>query len=293
MSLSEPEILKSEIDSSVNFVWKQGNGQAIEARYVRRHPEYVACYLSSQTACEQACRFCHLTATGQNKPEEVQMMDLVWQADKVLSYYKEVSVENPAQVVHYNFMARGEPMSNPFFVHTNQPVLQDLAYCAMNYELLPRFLISTIMPESLDPDKPLREYFPVIQPEIYYSLYTLRREFRRRWLPRAMDPMKALRLLADWQQHSKKIIRIHHALIKDKNDGLGDAEQILTAVEEIGLRVDFTLVRYNPPTERDGQESNQYEDYAGILRHSGKHRVKVIQRVGFDVAASCGMFVNP
>lgn len=290
--LGEPKVLKSELDPSVNFVWEQGDGQAIEARYVRRHPEYVACYLSTQTACEQACRFCHLTATGQNKPEEVHMMDLVWQADRVLSHYKEVSKDNPAQVVHYNFMARGEPMSNPWFVHTNQTALQDLAHCAINYGLLPRFLVSTILPETLDPEKPLRQYFPVIQPEIYYSLYSMKPEFRKRWIPRAMDPMLALQLLTDWQKHSKKIIRIHHALIKDQNDGLSDAEEILEAVEKVGLRTDFTLVRYNPPTERHGEESPSYEDYAGILRHSGKHRVKVIQRVGFDVAASCGMFVN-
>ena len=290
--LGEPKILKSEIDSSVNFVWEQSEGQAIEARYVRRHPEYVACYLSSQTACEQACRFCHLTATGQNKPENIDLMDLVWQADRVLSHYKEVSVGNPAQVVHYNFMARGEPMSNPYFVHTNQSALQDLAHCAMNYELLPRFLVSTILPETLDSGKPLRQYFPIIQPEIYYSLYSMKPEFRKRWLPRAMDPMRALQLLADWQKHSKKIIRIHHALIRDQNDGLSDAEEILAALNEVGLRADFTLIGYNPPTERHGKESDQYENYAGILRHSGQHRVKVIPRVGFDVQASCGMFVN-
>jgi len=76
--------LVSELDKSVNFVWDLEPGQAIEARYVRRGRDYFACYLSSQTACEKACRMCHLTQTGQNKAEDVNPDMLLEQRDYLL-----------------------------------------------------------------------------------------------------------------------------------------------------------------------------------------------------------------
>jgi len=288
--LGEPKVLKSELDPSVNFVWEFGKGRAIEARYVRRHENYVACYLSSQTACAQSCRMCHLTITGQNEPENVIPADFIRQAQVVLEHYK---TQPPAKVIHYNFMARGEPLDSLTFRYDADRILSDLGTLALGQNLYPRFLVSTIIPEDLGMS--FIEMFRLIQPEIYYSLYSMDPKFRRRWLPRAMEPMKALKMLADWQRHSKKIVRIHHALIKGENDAGGDAANILDAVREVGLRCDFTLVRYNPPSKQlSGEESNNYEVYANVLEHGngGQHRVKVINRVGFDVAASCGMFIN-
>ncbi len=281
--------LRSTIDDSVNFVWNEAPGWSQEARYVRRHPAYFACYLSCQTACAMSCRFCHLTATGQNQPKDVIHEDIIRQAEAVFDEY---DTNHPtAQQVHFNFMARGEPLETTTIKMGSDSLFTELQSMALRRRLLPRLLLSTIMPESLQVELP--EMFPVVQPEIYYSLYTMNPEFRRRWLPRAMDPTRALDMLARWQRFSKKIIRIHHALIAGENDSLADAVGIVNAVREAELRADFTLVRYNPYSEKHGIESPGYEEYAQVLREQIPGvRVKVIERVGFDVAASCGMFVN-
>ena len=200
--------------------------------------------------------------------------------------------EPKAQTIHYNFMARGEPLTSAVMLKNGQIILLELGRLAQDKGLLPRFLISTIMPKSL-PDS-LVNLFPTVHPEFYYSLYSMDPKLRKRWLPRAMDPYKALKLLAEWQRHTKKIVRIHHALIQGENDGCQEAINIAEAVSDVGLRADFTLVRYNPPSERHGQESEKYEDYAGVLQDCFPHaRIKIIDRIGFDVAASCGMFVTP
>lgn len=283
------EVLRSTIDPSVNFVHHRGDGQALEARYVRRHPDYIACYLSSQTACEKACRFCHLTFTGQNQAEDATPWEIKEQARQVLDYYQETAPG--AKVVHFNFMARGEPLASRYIREWSQVLLPDLGELAQEYGLLPRFLVSTILPEDLE--RSLPELFPITHPEIYYSLYSLREGFRRRWLPRAMDPEKALVLLTEWQRFAKKIVRIHYALIQGENDSQEDAKQVVAALRRHGLRADFTLVRYNPPSPRHGSESPAYEAYAQFLRENLEGvRVKTIERVGQDVAASCGMFLN-
>ena len=57
-------------DASVNWDRPADVGR-LEARYVRRCPDYFVVYLSSQTGCSQGCRMCHLTATGQTRLRDV------------------------------------------------------------------------------------------------------------------------------------------------------------------------------------------------------------------------------
>src|SRR5437868_8509248 len=99
----------SRQDASVNWDRPADVGR-IEARYVRRRPDYVAVYLSSQTGCAQGCRMCHLTATGQTRLRDVTHEEFLEQAQTVLEYYRREAP--PARSVHFNFMARGEPLAN-------------------------------------------------------------------------------------------------------------------------------------------------------------------------------------
>src|SRR5580692_271545 len=109
----EPYVaMRSELDASVNWIRRVDVG-AIEARYVRRARDRFVIYLSSQTGCRQACRMCHLTATGQTALRDVTLVEYLDQAGVVLDHYIRVA---PAALVHYNFMARGEPLLNPVVV---------------------------------------------------------------------------------------------------------------------------------------------------------------------------------
>src|SRR5437588_161667 len=99
----------SSQDASVNWDRPADVGR-IEARYVRRCPDYVVVYLSSQTGCNQGCRMCHLTATGQTRLRDVTHEEFLEQADTALDHYRR---QASAQAVHFNFMARGEPLVNP------------------------------------------------------------------------------------------------------------------------------------------------------------------------------------
>jgi len=167
-----------------------------------------------------------------------------------------------------------------------------LARLAKHHDLRPRFLISSILPQSFT--REFEEVFPIIHPEIYYSLYSLNEDFRKRWVPQAMPVIEALGKLYRWQRYSKKIIRIHHALIAGENDSDEDAKAVGHAITTCRLRADFTLVRYNPPNE-SSRESEWYERYAQTLKKwsPNETRIKVLNRVGYDVKASCGMFVGP
>src|ERR1051325_10431975 len=94
---------RSAIDASVNWDRPADVGR-LEARYVRRCRDYFVVYLSSQTACAQGCRMCHLTATGQPRLRDVPFAEMIQQANTVLDHYRRETP--PARVVHFNFMAR-------------------------------------------------------------------------------------------------------------------------------------------------------------------------------------------
>ncbi len=282
----------SEQDASVNWDRAVDIGH-LETRYVRRCPDYFVVYLSSQTGCFQGCRMCHLTATGQTRMRDSTFVEMIDQASTVLEYYRRQT--QPARIVHFNFMARGEPLANRALVADGDGLLGELSQLAVSLDLRPRHLISTILPKEFD--RPLDDVFVTHHPDVYYSIYSMSPRFRRRWLPKALPAEIALDRLMQWQRSTNKIVSLHHAYIAGENDSEVDVHQICDAVEERGLRVNVNIVRYNSPdSSRCGVEPEEsiIQRNASIYRSRFPHsRVTVIPRVGFDVAASCGMFLGP
>lgn len=280
-------------DASVNWDRPADVGR-IEARYVRRCADYVVVYLSSQTGCDQGCRMCHLTATGQTRLRDVTQEEFLQQADTVLEHYRR---NTPlARSVHFNFMARGEPLANPILLAHADELLGELAQRAAALQLRPRYLVSTIFPRQLG-ERLLEDIFLVYHPEMYYSLYSMNERFRRRWLPRALPAEEALDRLASWQRSSYKICKIHYAFIAGENDSEADVHAICDALASRRLMVHVNIVRYNPlDPRRHGVEPSE-----DILQRNARiyqsrlpaTRVKIIPRVGYDVQASCGMFFAP
>ena len=285
--------LHSTIDKSVNFIEKALEG-FLESRYVRKVDDYFICYLSSQTGCNQGCRFCHLTATKQTKPADSLIPDYCAQAREVLRHY--LKEKAPAKYMHYNFMARGEPLATSTMLESGDEVFKSLRAITDIYapDLGIKFNVSTILPRTLN--KPLTSVFKAFHPTLYYSMYSVNEDFRKKWLPSAMPLDDALPLLKDYQDFSKKILKVHHCLIQGENDSIDDAKQLSHILDFYGITYEFNLVRYNPFSEVQGKESSEdvISKYLSALYDSSNKitKIKVIPRVGFDVNASCGMFIQ-
>ena len=283
--------LVSQEDRSVNFVTNQ-DGSIVESRYVRRSDDYFICYLSSHDGCRMGCRFCHLTATKQASFRPVSLAEYVNQAESVFAHYDAVKgAQGSAKRVHFNFMARGEALANPNLVGDYRAIREALETLALRRDLVPRFNVSTIMPKSYGGD--LSEFDG--HTRIYYSLYGLDSEFRRKWLPNAMPPERALDLLAAWQHATNNMVVLHWAFIAGVNDDEKTISSILDEIDARGIRAKFNLVRYNPYSSEYGSEpaeetlQRNFDLITARLRAEGS---RIVPRVGFDVKASCGMFVN-
>jgi adenine C2-methylase RlmN of 23S rRNA A2503 and tRNA A37 len=278
------QILRDSQDPSVNFVEQQLTG-FIESRYVRRAEDYFIAYLSSQTGCNRGCRMCHLTATGQTQFKNCDLTDFVNQFETVLRHYER---EAPAKLVHINWMARGEPMANPTITETSTEMLYMLGSIARDRGLATKFNISTILPVTLK--KNLVECFPFISPTIYYSIYSVDANFRKRWLPTSLPVDTSLELLKDYQSVSKKIIKFHGAFIKGENDHVDQVREMAHEIWRRGIRGEFNIVRYNPLTSDQGLESVNLEAIQEVI--SEYMPCKIISRVGREVYASCGQFIS-
>jgi adenine C2-methylase RlmN of 23S rRNA A2503 and tRNA A37 len=204
---------------------------------------------------------------------------------------------NPSKV-HVNFMARGEPLDNPV-VRNNWAALsteiRDIIKQVVNTSLV-KFKISTILPDTMEfPTALIDNFKKGITPEIYYSMYSVDADFRKRWIPKAMAVDKALPLIKVMMKEGIKVT-FHHALIKGENATLTDAKAFVKTIQKYDI-VDakFNLVRYNPYSPMQGVEPNDkmIMNYLSVINNCGLFRsVKMIPKVGPDVQAACGMFVT-
>ena len=283
------QILSSCEDQSVNFVFDN----MMEARYVRRVDDYFICYLSSHTGCNKSCRFCHLTQTGQVDMVDATIDDYIKQASHVLNHYD--TVGNPAKKVNFNFMSRGEVLANQIFLSHANEILEALQTMASMRGLESKFNISTIMPDDVaDIDLSTlisNEYNHMF----YYSLYSINHSFRKRWIPKSLPVDDALNKLKSWQDATGRTLALHWAFIENENDDEQDIKTLLAKINEHGLDAKFNLVRYNPYSEKQGQESSKEvieRNFSLIATDLQNTESRIVPRVGFDVKASCGMFVT-
>lgn len=292
--------LHSVLDPSVNTYM-----DGFETRFVSRDEHATAAiYLSSFKGCDRACRMCHLTHTGQTDMTPATLADFIEQAKNSLSdaksFYESEDLGAPKEI-HYNFMARGEPFLNRTVMDDWEALSNGLLEVAS--QMFPdanvKLKISTIgsglyiRKDGIIVGGFQTLPFKVNLPDIYYSLYSTETEFRKRWLPKAEDYVEVLRLLGAYQSTGGRIY-IHNAFILGHNDDIEQVNNMINSVKFYGIKPKFNIVRFNSPdTSRWVEPEEEYlQELAKFIESKGIP-VNMIQRVGFDVSASCGMFVKP
>lgn len=279
--------LRSKIDASINFSRKDARGGMVETRFVRRVEERFIVYISSMLGCDKACRFCHLTQTAQLNATLLSEEEMLEQAKVVLAG----SDFFGAEAVHFNFMARGEAMSNPAVGRT---LFKKLAALAATYGLRSRIKISTILPLDVWTSNPCDLWDEECPPvDMYYSLYSIDEQWRRRWIPKALHPGQAMEWLARFQAETGQRVILHWALIEGENDAVEQAAATAALANESGLRAEFNLVRYNPANGKSSESPEErIADYFEAISAALPGRSRRISKIGPDVRASCGTFLT-
>lgn len=297
--LPKPTLLRSQDDDSINWIFHITDTQIIEARFLQRDPHVGIFYLSSASGCSLSCRMCHLTQTGQTQDIPVMIDDYVDQLDVMIEHLtKERRLVNITDI-HINFMARGDVFNNPHFIHEFPSLIAQINAIARFDGFIPHYKISTIFPQTspLNTAESLTTWMKEHiwdapeDIEIYYSLYSLNPTFRKRWLPKALDPQ----IIGEVFHDRTTRLRLHHALIPDANDSDLDAQAIVNYLEQYNIYVRLNLVHYNPygeptMTPFDPQGHSSYRKVLESSSHILSTQI-VVPR-GFSSKASCGQFVS-
>ena len=285
--------LNSIIDNSINFVKQETDKEFIEARYVHRaNSNHAIVYISSQTACSQLCKFCHLTQTGQIRERDCTIEEMLEQVDVVWPHI----AFNEIETIHFNFMSRGEPLSNNIFLKNFGDLffgfLQRCSIVGKQFKVL----ISTILPKGnieniQDSISKILTYDNVF---LYYSMYG-NEKFRKKFIPNGYDLTSSLELLSELNNKFPNRIVFHWAFIKGYNDDINDMEDLVLRVKGYGFTTNkLNIVRYNDYSGRFEESSEEHLQQLLQIwnNHIPNIRSKIVPRVGYDVKASCGMFIS-
>ena len=286
--------LLSNLDASVNWIIPHGKSN-LEARYVRRNQKKVSGYLSSHNGCTMGCKMCFLTQLGQTNFKHSDLNHYQIQLNKILEYY---DTQPKAERINLNFMARGEPLANKQII-LNYPELFESFRKKTEDErnLKMKINISTIMPKIIE-NRNLNDIFRGLPVYLYYSLYSRNTNFKKQWMPNAMDYYLALEKLKEFQLENPHLpITLHWTLIQGVNDDYQEVKQLRDEIAKFAIRGKFNLVKYNNPPNLNYHETDpkKAKELFGILKTAlidPEEKSKIIPRVGKDVYASCGMFIR-
>lgn len=292
----------SKLDNSINWVIPYKNSY-LEARYVRRTPQYISAYVSSHNGCTMGCKFCWLTATKQTTFNHVNADEYITQLNPILEHAKSIDGDNSQSVrVNINFMARGEALANKTVVNNYAQVYTGFEQLVKDYGYKTmKINISTIMPKTIQ-YRSLNDIFGKYPTNIYYSIYGINKEFRNKWIPNAMDWQLALSKLKEYQEKTSNPITFHFASIAGQNDKIDEVKQMAEEIRKLKFSTTkFNLVRLNlHPNMAQYSESDParlteiYEIMKSACCDSSikTNRSRIVPRVGQDVFASCGMFFD-
>ncbi|MCQ1765367.1 hypothetical protein NOJ28_07495 [Neorhizobium galegae] len=220
--------------------------------------------------------------------------DILFQAETVISALLDLDIA--VKNLHFNFMARGDVISNIDLVRSWSDVELGLSSLAQrkNISANAAILVSTIFPKKIGFEY-IENLFESRITNIYYSYYSKKDSFRRRWLPNSQSVEESCLFLKKFHESSGKRPRFHFCFIDGQNDSMEDLDDLIDVASDFSPFFDVNIVRFNPPPGSNYAESPEervLKNVEYLRKYLPSSNVKIISRVGYDVKASCGMFLE-
>lgn len=268
-------------DGTLKSRFKTHDGHFMEGVLIPTENRNTAC-VSSQIGCSLTCSFC---ATG--KMERKRNLDF----DEI---YDQVAILNEQSEKTYNkklsnivFMGMGEPLLNYSNVLMAIEKITDPKGLAMSPK---RITVSTAgvakMIKKLGDDK--------VRFNLALSLHAATDKKRDSIMPinesNSIDSL--VEALNYFYEQTKNDITLEYILLKDVNDSLEDAEDLVKIYRKIPTHL-VNVIEYNPIDgaafiKPDEDTTQQFTDY--LAKH--KVNVRVRRSRGKDIDAACGQLAN-
>ena len=259
-------------DGTIKYLLEYPDGECVETVLMRfdNRANLTAC-VSSQVGCAVNCSFC---ATG--KRGFIRNLTYKEIIEQVLTIQRDTGLK----VTNVVFMGQGEPLLNLDNVLKAMELFNDSFQIGAR-----RLTVSTsgIIPQINE----LAEND--MQSTLAISLHAPNHEIRRRLMQienkYTMPELK--KALKNYIAKTGRRITIEYLLIKDLNDTLESAKQLVEYLHDI--KCNINLIPYNPTEKNDYQKpsGNSIMRFKSLLEQSGK-KVTVRLERGADIDAACG-----
>lgn len=277
------EKIKSSLDKTVKYVFRLNDGVIMETSYIDNGTGKDIICVSSQTMCSMGCSFCHLTDyVGKVKLRNMNFSEIIESVDFI---YRDLNLVNN-RLLLVSYMGMGEAVMN------SDNVLISMKKLMQSYENI-RFGMATSLPKGkwknfIKIAEVVKE--SKIPLKIHLSLHYTRDLQRNEFMPGSLNIKPSISALEFYHQITGNPVEIHYTLIKGQNDTIEDSWNLISLIENREIPVKF--LRFSPKENDDNEETDKkrISYFREKLEESGI-KTEYYEPPGFDVAASCGMFL--
>jgi 23S rRNA (adenine2503-C2)-methyltransferase len=268
------EKLSKSNDQTIKFLFDLGDG-FIESVYIPEDDRSTLC-LSTQIGCPLACSFCVTGTLGFKRNLEVN--EIINQFRFVSRYAKENNINPVSNLV---FMGMGEPLLNLDHVIKAINILIDHNGASLGKR---KITVSTsgIIPKIL-------EFGEKADVNLAVSINAPDEVKRSKLMPiNKKYPLKELiNTLQKYPLAKRKRITIEYILIKDVNDSILDAKNLVKLLSNLAVKIN--LISYNE-NNRLNFAKPSFDTIQNFQKFLLEKNFTVILRKsrGTDISAACG-----
>ena len=284
-TITRPKIVAEQISIDKTHKWllEFNDGERVEMVYIPEKDRGAVC-ISTQVGCAMGCRFCH---TGSQKfTRNLTTSEIVGQFMVARDAYKEwpSPTDETRYLSNIVVMGMGEPLNNLENVVKALNIITDSDGISISRR---RITMSTsgIAPKIV-------EAMQRTGVRLAISLHAPNNKIRSQIMP-INDKFKieeVLKACADYQKgdHSR-YITFEYLLLKDINDSLDNAHELIQLMKKYKLRALFNLIPFNswPGSCFEPSERKKVEAFSQELEKAGFAAPIRVAR-GQDILAACG-----
>lgn len=260
----------SQVDGTVKYLWRLGDGNCVETVLMRYHHGNTVC-ISSQVGCRMGCAFCASTIGG--KVRDLTPAEML---DQVLF----TQLDSGEEISNIVLMGIGEPLDNfdtviRFLELVNHPD-------GLNIGMRHISLSTCGLVERIDKLAELR-----LQLTLSVSLHAPDDETRSRIMPvnKSVGVEKLFACCRKYFETTGRRISYEYAMIDGVNDS--DWQADLLAKHLKGTPGHVNLIPLNEVAESPLRPSRRVREFQKRLEEQGV-TVTVRRKLGGDIDASCG-----
>ncbi len=285
-TITRPKIVTEQLSKDKTHKWllEFTDGQRIETVYIPEEDRGAVC-ISTQVGCAVGCKFCH---TGSQKiTRNLTAGEIVAQFMVVRDAYGEwPSPTNETRMIsNIVVMGMGEPLHNQENVFKALKILSDGDGIAISKR---RITLSTSGIAPLIPSVATD-----LGVKLAISLHAPNNEKRSQIMPiNKRYPIEEILTACQKYQDvmgMSRMITFEYLMLKDFNDSLDDAYELIALMKKYHLGAKFNLIPFNPWPGCDFQPSsnNKVHAFSRELEAAGYEAPIRVAR-GQDILAACG-----